>query len=141
MIEKWVIPNFALIMSESVAENDFHQKNSLSMMSFFVNPGWVKWHPLKQTKLKNKHHFYTPTFWVIQLYFLVRKDSSTPKVWKIHVRYPGRFTNRNQYMTGTFVYIQKGLFPKLFQKWLENEMPVALQKSEKLDFRHDILST
>ena len=84
MIKKWVIPNFALIMSESVAEIDLHQKNSLFTMSFFANPGWVKWHPLKQTKSKNKHHFFIPTFWVIQLYFLVRKDSSTPKVLKIH---------------------------------------------------------
>ena len=73
-------------MSESVAEIDFHQKNSLFTMSFFANPGWVKWHRLTQTKSKNKHHFSIPIFWVIQLYFLVLKllkDSSTPKILKI----------------------------------------------------------
>ena len=82
MIKKWALPNFDLIMSESVAEIDFHQKNSLSTMSFFANPGWVKWHPLKQTKSKNKHHFSIPTFWVIQLCFLVQKDSSFLKALK-----------------------------------------------------------
>ena len=49
-------------MSESVAENDYHQKNSLSTTSFFANPGQVKWQLPKQTKSKNKHHFFIPTF-------------------------------------------------------------------------------
>ena len=34
----------------------------LSTMDFFVNPDYVKWRPLKQTKSKNKHHFSIAVF-------------------------------------------------------------------------------
>ena len=30
-----------------------------STMDFFVNPDFVKWCPLKQTKSKNKHHLFS----------------------------------------------------------------------------------
>ena len=33
-----------------------------STMDFFVNPDFVKWRPLKQTKSKNKHHFSKAVF-------------------------------------------------------------------------------
>ena len=107
--KKWVLPNFALIMSESVAKIDFHQKNSLSTMSFFANPGWVKWYPLKQTKSKNKHHFSIPTFRVIQLYFLGRKNSSTPKVLKIHV-VPGWSVNKERCIFNLQCSLSCGIF-------------------------------
>ena len=29
---------------------------------FFVDPGLVKWRPLKQTKTQNGHHFFSSTF-------------------------------------------------------------------------------
>ena len=45
---------------------------------------FVKWHPLKQTKTKNGHHFRRLTFKVIQLCCLAQKDSFTPKVLKLH---------------------------------------------------------
>ena len=32
------------------------------MMSFLVDPGKVKWRPLKQAKSKNGRHFEKPTF-------------------------------------------------------------------------------
>ena len=53
-------------------------------MSFFAKWGKVKWRPLKQTKSKNKHHFSSPTFWVIQLCFWVKKDSTTLKALKMY---------------------------------------------------------
>ena len=58
-------------------------KNETSTVSFFVNPGWVKWCPLKQTKTKNRHHFRRLTFKVIQLCCLAQNDSFTPKVLKL----------------------------------------------------------
>ena len=58
-------------------------KEKFLPMSFFAKWGKVKWRPLKQTKSKNKHHFSSPTFWVIQLCFWVQKDSSTLKTLKI----------------------------------------------------------
>ena len=75
----------------------------------------------------------------ISISHMIKKTSSGSTT--LHLRYPGRFTNHNQYMTGTFVHIKKDYSQKNFQKWLKNEMPVALQKSGELDFRHDILST
>ena len=33
-----------------------------STMDFFVNPDFVKWCPLKQTKSKNKHHLFSAVF-------------------------------------------------------------------------------
>ena len=33
-----------------------------STMDFFVNPDFLKWRPLKQTKSKNKHHFSIAVF-------------------------------------------------------------------------------
>ena len=43
---------------------------------------FVKWHPLKQTKTKNGHHFRRLTFKVIQLCCLAQNDSFTLKVLK-----------------------------------------------------------
>ena len=40
------------------------------------------WRPLKQTKTKNKRHFFIPTFKVIQLCFFAQNDSFTLKVLK-----------------------------------------------------------
>ena len=59
-------------------------KKNFLLMSFFAKWGKVKWRPLKQTKSKNKHHFSSPTFWVIQLCFWVQKDSSTLKALKLY---------------------------------------------------------
>ena len=39
-------------------------------------------HPLKQTKTKNKHHFFIPTFKVVQFCFFAQDDSFTLKVLK-----------------------------------------------------------
>ena len=44
---------------------------------------FVKWHPLKQTKTKNGHHFWRLTFNVIQLCSLAQNDSFTLKVLKL----------------------------------------------------------
>ena len=46
---------------------------------------FVKWHPLKQTKTKNGHHFRRLTFKVIQLCCVAQKDSFTLKVLKLQV--------------------------------------------------------
>ena len=43
------------------------------------------WHPLKQTKTKNKRHFFIPTFKVIQLCFFDQNDSFTLKVLKCNL--------------------------------------------------------
>ena len=59
-------------------------KKKILPMSFFAKWGKVKWHTLKQTKSKNKHHFFIPTFYVIQLCFWVQKDSSTLKILKMY---------------------------------------------------------
>ena len=59
-------------------------KKKFLPMSFFAKWGKVKWRPLKQTKSKNKHHFSSPTFWVIQLCFWVKKDSPTLKTIKMY---------------------------------------------------------
>ena len=40
------------------------------------------WRPLKQTKTKNKHHFFIPTLKVIQLCFFAQNDFFTLKVLK-----------------------------------------------------------
>ena len=42
------------------------------------------WLPLKQTKTKNKRHFFMPTFKVIQLCFFVQNHIFTLKVLKLH---------------------------------------------------------
>ena len=57
-------------------------KNWICTLSFFVNPVKVKWHSLKQTKSKIRHHFWGPTFHDKELCFLVQKDSFTLKVLK-----------------------------------------------------------
>ena len=41
------------------------------------------WHPFKQTKSKNGHHFFLSTFENLQLWFFVKKDSFTLKVLKM----------------------------------------------------------
>ena len=66
-----------------VREKCRDSKKKFCTMSFFVNPGLVKWRPLKQTKSKNGRHFEKPTFYDIQLCCLVQKDSSTSKVLKL----------------------------------------------------------
>ena len=55
---------------------------------FFINGllrnGHFKiWRPLKQTKSKNRRHFFISTFENLQLCFFVQKDSATLKVLKM----------------------------------------------------------
>ena len=50
---------------------------------FLVNPGLVKWHPLKQTKTQNRHQFISSTFHNQKLCSLAQKDSFTLKVLKM----------------------------------------------------------
>ena len=45
-------------------------------------PLFVKWHPLKQTKSKNRHHYWWPIFWDVKLCCLVPKDSTALKLPK-----------------------------------------------------------
>ena len=70
------------IMCKHVRQTCRYLKNFFCTLSFFVNPSQVKWHPLKQTKTKNKRHFFIPTFKVIQLCFFVQNDSFTLKILK-----------------------------------------------------------
>ena len=70
------------IMCKHLRQNCRSLKKSFCTLSFFVNPSQVKWRPLKQTKTKNKRHFFIPTFKVIQLCFFAQNDSFTLKVLK-----------------------------------------------------------
>ena len=45
------------------------KKTSLFLICFWNKPLFVKWHPLKQTKSKNRQHFSIPVFWDRQLCF------------------------------------------------------------------------
>ena len=56
----------------------------LSTLSFFVNPPDGAEHVQKCIESKNRHHFEKPTFLDVQLCCLAQKDSSTPKVLKLH---------------------------------------------------------
>ena len=70
------------IMCKNVRKTCRNSKKKFCTLSFFVNPSQVKWHPLKQTKTKNKHHFFIPTFKVMQLCFFDQNYSFTLKVLK-----------------------------------------------------------
>ena len=54
----------------------------LKMFALFRKLRVKNWHPLKQTKAKDKGHFSLPIFKVIQLCFFVQNDSFTLKVLK-----------------------------------------------------------
>ena len=59
-------------------------KKKACTLSFFAKSSKVKWRPLKQTKLRNGQHFFSPTFNYEQLCFLFHEDSSTLKVFKMY---------------------------------------------------------
>jgi hypothetical protein len=51
-------PRFLIYGAKMLDKDVTPSKKILALhMSFLVNPGYVKWHPLKQTKSKNEHHF------------------------------------------------------------------------------------
>ena len=54
----------------------------LKTLGLFRKLRLKNWRPLKQTKTKNKRHFFIPTFKVIQLCFFAQNDSFTIKVPK-----------------------------------------------------------
>ena len=54
-------------------------KKNFCALSFFAKSSLVKWHPLKQTKSKNKQHFFNPIFHDTQLCFWSYRDFSSLK--------------------------------------------------------------
>ena len=82
--EKKIRLQFFDMFTIFVRQTTFHLEGCPKLMSLFVNPVWVKWHPLKQTKTKMGHHFWKLIFKVIQPCCLAKKDSFTPKVLKLH---------------------------------------------------------
>ncbi len=67
-----------------VTQTTFHLEDCSKNKSLFVNPIYIKWHLLKQTKTKIGHLFRRLTFKVVQLCCLVQKDLLTPKVLQLH---------------------------------------------------------
>ena len=78
------ISNFLIYGAKILDKCIRSQKKKLNTLSFFAKSRYVKWHPLRQTKSKNKQHFFIPIFHDIQLCFWSGRDSSPLKVFKIY---------------------------------------------------------
>ena len=79
------LQNTPVISMIVIKTNDIWRKKEKFAIIFYKNfIPFVKWHPLKQTKLKNGHHFWRPTFLDIELCCLVQKDSTALKLLKSH---------------------------------------------------------